>query len=108
MKHWFWRAAIAVVAGPAILGLMFVGATVPPGLMTRRPLGSLPRAGISDVLGVMMIGVAASVLSLAAYAILTRRYGPKVFRDGETRCRQCHHILKGISEPRCPECGERI
>jgi len=55
-----------------------------------------------------MIGVAASVLSLAAYAILTRRYGPKVFRDGETRCRQCHHILKGISEPRCPECGERI
>lgn len=28
--------------------------------------------------------------------------------DGETRCRRCRHILRGISEPRCPECGERI
>ena len=106
--HWFWRAAIAVVAGPAILGVMFVGASVPPGLIRWNPPGSLPRAGLSDVLGVMMIGVTTSVLSLAAYAILTRRYGPKVFTDEETRCRKCHYILKGISEPRCPECGERI
>lgn len=28
--------------------------------------------------------------------------------DDETRCRKCRHILRGISEPRCPECGERI
>ena len=28
--------------------------------------------------------------------------------DGETRCRKCRHILRGLSEPRCPECGERI
>ena len=26
----------------------------------------------------------------------------------ETRCRKCGYILRGISEPRCPECGERI
>jgi hypothetical protein len=25
-----------------------------------------------------------------------------------TRCRKCGYILRGISEPRCPECGERI
>lgn len=29
-------------------------------------------------------------------------------RDGETRCRRCRQILRGLSEPRCPECGERI
>ncbi len=29
-------------------------------------------------------------------------------RDNETRCRKCGYILKGISEPRCSECGERI
>lgn len=29
-------------------------------------------------------------------------------RDGECRCRRCHYILRGLSEPRCPECGERI
>ena len=25
-----------------------------------------------------------------------------------TRCRVCRHILQGLSEPRCPECGEHI
>lgn len=28
--------------------------------------------------------------------------------DTQTRCRQCRHILRGITEPRCPECGEAI
>ncbi len=28
--------------------------------------------------------------------------------DNETRCRKCGYILRGITEPRCPECGERI
>lgn len=25
-----------------------------------------------------------------------------------TRCRKCNHILRGLTEPRCPECGEAI
>ena len=29
-------------------------------------------------------------------------------RDGETRCRTCGYILRGLSEPRCPECGTPI
>lgn len=29
-------------------------------------------------------------------------------RESETRCRRCGYVLRGISEPRCPECGERI
>lgn len=28
--------------------------------------------------------------------------------DDETRCRKCRHILRGLTEPRCPECGESI
>lgn len=28
--------------------------------------------------------------------------------DDETRCRKCRYILRGLSEPRCPECGTRI
>lgn len=27
---------------------------------------------------------------------------------GEPRCRKCRYVLKGLSEPRCPECGEPI
>jgi hypothetical protein len=29
-------------------------------------------------------------------------------RESETHCRKCGYILRGLSEPRCPECGERI
>ena len=28
--------------------------------------------------------------------------------EAETRCRKCRYILKGLSAPRCPECGEPI
>lgn len=28
--------------------------------------------------------------------------------DGHLHCLKCGYILKGITEPRCPECGERI
>ena len=28
--------------------------------------------------------------------------------DNETRCRKCRYILRGITEPRCPECGTPI
>ena len=28
--------------------------------------------------------------------------------DDELRCRKCRHILRGLSEPRCPECGQHI
>ncbi len=32
-----------------------------------------------------------------------------VKRDLEhIRCLKCNYILKGLTEPRCPECGERI
>lgn len=31
-----------------------------------------------------------------------------VFGIHEARCRKCRYILRGLSEPRCPECGESI
>ena len=45
--------------------------------------------------------------ALGAYGIATRVLERKP-TVGETRCRKCSYILRGISEPRCPECGERI
>jgi len=41
------------------------------------------------------------------YGLLTRLFGPPS-GDGEFHCRRCNHILRGLSEPRCPECGEAI
>ena len=28
--------------------------------------------------------------------------------DQYTRCRKCRYVLRGITEPRCPECGEEF
>jgi len=33
---------------------------------------------------------------------------PREKKDGYTRCGKCGYILKGLTEPRCSECGERI
>ncbi|MHC4442741.1 MAG: transcription elongation factor SPT4 [Planctomycetota bacterium] len=48
------------------------------------------------------------VLPIAVYVLLTRAYGPQKVLEQETRCRKCQYILRGITEPRCPECGEKI
>ncbi|UCG12348.1 MAG: hypothetical protein JSU72_17920 [Deltaproteobacteria bacterium] len=47
-----------------------------------------------------------SIIGLLLLAILPK--GNVMVWDGETRCRKCGYILKGIPEPRCSECGERI
>jgi MFS family permease len=39
------------------------------------------------------------------YTVTARRRPP---RDGLTRCGTCGYILRGLAEPRCPECGRRI
>ena len=48
------------------------------------------------------------VLSIAVYGQLTRRFYRARHIDNETRYRKCNYILRGITEPRCPECGEAI
>jgi len=50
--------------------------------------------------------VATVLCGVGTYGILT--YGRRAATPLETRCRKCNYILRGISEPRCPECGERI
>ena len=47
------------------------------------------------------------LVSVSICGVLTKKYGPKTY-DLETRCRKCGYILRGIPEPRCSECGEKI
>ena len=50
----------------------------------------------------------ATMLSIAAcigWVLVTLT---EAFAIGELRCRKCRYILKGLSEPRCPECGTPI
>ena len=50
----------------------------------------------------------ATMLSIAACVGWVLVTLTEAFSIGELRCRKCHYILKGLSEPRCPECGTPI
>lgn len=79
--------AVAVVCLAAWLGAWFksVGGWQPPTLFFAAALCSTQ----------------AVLVGWVVTAVSTRR-------DYETRCRRCRYILRGLTEPRCPECGETI
>jgi hypothetical protein len=56
----------------------------------------------------IVYGVPQAVVTLIAYGLLTGFLGPRDRGPGKTTCRKCRHVLRRLSEPRCPECGERI
>ena len=58
------------------------------------------------IVGGVFMGALSGVPALWAYSRLRGR--PVSPSPPETHCRRCGYILRGISEPRCPECGERI
>lgn len=53
---------------------------------------------------------AGAALWIVLAVLLTQLLFVRVHRSdgGESVCRRCGYILKGLSEPRCPECGEGI
>ena len=61
-----------------------------------------------DMLAVDIVSGCVSLLvAVCLYQVITQHFGPGSAVE-ETRCRKCGYILRGITEPRCPECGERI
>jgi rubrerythrin len=53
---------------------------------------------------------AAAIVTVAVYRAMSFwiRIDPAEAGQRETRCRKCGYILRGLTEPRCPECGESI
>mgnify|MGYP005870826895 CR=1 FL=1 len=50
-----------------------------------------------------------ALLAVILFSALARReVGREVPGDGQTHCRKCGYILRGVQEPRCSECGEPI
>jgi hypothetical protein len=99
--HWFWRATIAVGAGTVVGIGVYMGC----GLLIWRWIGPTASAR-SWVVALVWSGLTSALACVAALTVymLSTNSGA----DGETLCRKCGYILRGISEPRCPECGERI
>ena len=124
--HWFWRAVIAVgVACLFVVSLYYPSlALVPPwswwgqaslylmstiGSWYGYPFGSSSSPPWQYNAAVALVNYLPPVLvALATYGLLTWLFSRRSSVEGETRCRKCGYILRGISEPRCSECGERI
>lgn len=101
--HWIWRMALSMVVTCILASpfVVFVDDVFPVVMSLMKIIGQRPT--------VFILGIIPSMLcSMSIYGLLTRYCGPEIIFDGETRCRKCQYILKGITEPRCPECGERI
>ena len=108
--HWLSRGAIAVVASSIFFGgtLLLLWIPLQEGLrhyLTATFEISHPFSfSVSAV--VMLIPIFA--IGLGIYGALTWQFGPGSAASRETLCRKCGYILRGLVDPRCPECGERI
>jgi len=49
-----------------------------------------------------------ATVAVGVFTAVDRYLCAKEGGEFETRCRKCRYILRGITEPRCPECGEKI
>jgi hypothetical protein len=95
--HWFWRATIGTAAG---FGIWSIAAPLFSGILNRTMPGRIfgPLA-----LWIMLFVALLTHAIAASVSVLLRSPAP----TPETRCRKCGYILRGITDPRCPECGER-
>jgi len=117
--HWIWRSLIAVLAATLF---MFGSLHMWPlseasnfiHQVTVRVLLMLFSTNQSMVLGqlnttyAISLGLPTAIVTLIVYGLLMRYFVPVKAVAKETRCRKCQYILRGITEPRCPECGEKI
>ncbi len=92
--HWFWRAAIALVVG-GIVGLLVL-------FLAASSLDGMGQAGEQTAFVIALAISNAAAITAYVWADLDKHW------EDECRCRKCDYILRGISAPRCPECGERI
>lgn len=107
--HWFWRAA-GSDGKPFLFAMVSVlMATVLPGVLAFR-LTLLLRSDwdLTDSEFVVLLVLVAMLLAGLATLMYAFLIGLRSHNDPETRCRKCGYILRGLTEPRCSECGERI
>ena len=116
--HWFWRVLIAIVVTIIFTmwyhyeayWLWFVLGTSSQTILHMGgalidPTGEPWRV---YMMSVVVYYLPIILIAFLLYELITRFFGPKVKAGLETRCRKCGYILRGITEPRCSECGERI
>ncbi len=116
--HRFTRAAIAIAVGAVALGLLVallpahdgvVPVTTDALLRTGvQALGYKQWYALGEYPALVVIYLLPAILIAAVSYTLAARHAQATELDDGPRCRRCGYILRGLPEPRCPECGERI
>jgi hypothetical protein len=112
--HWYWAAAISFVAAYGVL-ILWTWLCIRGQLWDQNnaPLEPAYRGCFEFVRRIAPRGAAHFVgvwfdIPFFAAALVTYELLRRPARHEPLRCLKCGYILKGLSEPRCPECGERI
>ena len=63
---------------------------------------------VSTMNHLLVVVIVASLAGPILATVFAHVVTPRETKDGHTRCGKCGYILKGLTEPRCSECGERI
>lgn len=101
--RFFFAGLVGIGAG--IMGLVTVLVTV-FALFDSR-LASLPQT--ADLYPIVIAAALFPGLLLATIVFSLLSSEPLYHaRTNETNCRRCAHILRSLTKPRCPECGEPI
>jgi hypothetical protein len=113
--HWFWRVTIAVVVG-GLCGTVYLVQN----LSLSGPFFEITNYTLNVFRIIYFISpwykeipicfpfaTLPIILSFGIYGILTYIFAREPIAN-ETRCRKCGYILRGIREPICSECGEKI
>ena len=111
--HWFWRAVIAAAVGyvfAVLLGGTYLACLNSLGAVLQTHANALLEfspANPDEPLAFLLFWFVPTVI-VTALTFAAVGFQFKVAPRHETRCRKCNYILRGLTEPRCPECGERI
>lgn len=112
--HSFWRGLIVALVGLAVNGVSvwlvlggFLGVPRTWWKITDLLRPWIGGHGTLIVRWGVLCGTPTLIAAFGVHSFLSRRLGGQR-ADEETHCRACDHILRGLSEPRCPECGEAI
>jgi hypothetical protein len=114
--RWYWAALWSLLAFYAVgllMAALFAGS---PLYGDEAPLEDVTKwaywtasgqigEGPAMVFTVLLLATLPMTAAVFTFAWLRSGRAPG---DGYLHCLKCGYILKGLSEPRCPECGERI
>ena len=109
----FWRVAIAAVMVLPLAAFGLYAALSPSRWRRRRYFVGLLALFLSEPKARLVDDVLSSLMVILlgfgiAYGVVTYYCGRKRNTGGLCRCAKCGHSWRGISERRCPACGERV